>query len=94
MWVEDFKEFVARPLNTDSSMQVGVPYNFSVGGGSQGLLESMTFDGQDPSDLGLAIETNFAGTFIGLISQFSFSICDLNWVDIQNRYKYELSRYR
>ena len=42
----------------------------------------MTFDGQDPEDLGLLIEKNFAGTFIGQISEFKFNICDLNWVDI------------
>ena len=30
--------------------------------------------------------TNFAGTFIGGISQFKFSICDLSYDNIQNNY--------
>ena len=93
LWVDDFLEIVPRRLVEDKSKQVGVPYNISVGGGSQGLLESMTFDGQDPSDLGLNIEQNFAGTFVGGISQFKFYTCDLSWIDIQNDYNQELSRY-
>jgi len=93
LWVDDFLEIVPRRLEEDKSKQVAVPYNISVGGGSQGLLESMTFDGQDPSDLGLNIEQNFAGTFVGDISQFKFYACDLSWVDIQNDFNQELSRY-
>lgn len=93
LWVDDFLEIVPRRLDVDKSKQVAVPYNISLGGGSQGLLESMTFDGQDPSDLGLNIEQNFAGTFIGDISQFKFYACDLSWIDIQNDFNQELSRY-
>tara|TARA_R110000772_G_scaffold17946_1_gene49839 strand:+ start:74105 stop:75856 length:1752 start_codon:yes stop_codon:yes gene_type:complete len=90
---EDVDELVFKRLNEYKDKQLGVPYNYSLGGGSQGLLESMTFDGQDPDDLGLAIETNFAGTFIGGISQFRFYICDLNWCDITNNYMVEMDRY-
>jgi len=93
VWVNDFLEIVPRRLHDDKNKQVGVPYNISVGGGSQGLLESMTFDGQDPSDLGLNIEQNFAGTFIGNISQFKFYACDLDWTEIENNYNQELLRY-
>ena len=91
--VHNFSEFIARRLNENKLKQVGVPFNFSLGGGSQGLKESQTFDGLDPEDRGLPIETNFAGTFIGSISQFKFNICDLNFIDIQNNYNNELSRY-
>jgi hypothetical protein len=54
----------------------------------------MTFDGQDPNDLGLKIEQNFTGTFIGDISQFRFYICDLNWIDINNNYNRDKNRYK
>ena len=90
---EDVDELVFKRLNEYKDKQLGVPYNFSLGGGSQGLLESMTFDGQDPDDLGLAIETNFAGTFIGGISQFRFYICDLSWCDISSNYRIDSPRY-
>jgi hypothetical protein len=86
-------EFIAKRLNEYKDKQLGVPFNISLGGGSQGLLESMTFDGQDPNDLGLKIEQNFAGTFIGDISQFRFYICDLNWIDINNNYNTDKNRY-
>jgi len=93
LWVEDFLEIVPHRLNDDKNKQIAVPYNISLGGGSQGLLESITFDGQDPSDLGLNIEQNFAGTFVGSISQFKFYACDLDWTEIENNYNQDLSRY-
>jgi hypothetical protein len=77
-------EFVTRRLNDYHRKQVGVPFNISIGGGSQGLIESMTFDGQDNEDLGLLIEQNFAGSFIGQISEFRLSLCDVNWVEISS----------
>jgi len=94
--VAPFDEFIARRLGIDCEYwkkQVGVPYNISLGGGSQGLLESMTFDGQDPDDLNLCIQENFAGTFIGSISQFRFHICDLNWCDLKANCAKECARY-
>ena len=91
--VDEVDEFIGKRLNEYKDKQLGVPFNISIGGGSQGLLESMTFDGQDPNDLGLDIEQNFAGTFIGDISQFRFYICDLNWVDINNYYNVSKQRY-
>lgn len=92
--VEDFNEFIARRLDEHWQKQVGVPFNFSLGGGSQGLIETQTFDGRDLADLGLPIEKNFAGTFDGAISQFKFNICDLYFDDIDNIYNNELPRYK
>lgn len=89
----DFDELVARRLNDNMLKQVGVPFNMSLGGGSQGLLESQTFDGLDMDDRGLPIETNFAGTFIGGISQFKFNICDLSFCDIEYNYENDSARY-
>jgi hypothetical protein len=89
----DIPETVGRRLNEYYLKQVGVPFNFSLGGGSQGLLESQTFDGLDMADRGLPIEKNFAGTFIGSISQFKFNICDLNYCTIQHNYLMDIERY-
>ena len=91
--VNDFPEFVARRLNEYKGKQVGVPFNLSLGGGSQGLVESMTFDGLDMADRDLPIETNFAGSFIGYISQFKFNICDLAFCDIKHNYLMDAYRY-
>jgi hypothetical protein len=91
--VNEFSEIIAKRLHEYKSKQVGVPFNFSLGGGSQGLLESQTFDGLDQADRGLPIEKNFAGTFIGGISQFKFNICDLSFCDIQYNYMLNAKRY-
>jgi hypothetical protein len=81
---KDIDEFIGRRLNDYYGKQIGVPFNISIGGGSQGLLESMTFDGQDAKDLGLLIERNFAGSFIGQISEFKLSLSDINWSEINS----------
>jgi hypothetical protein len=64
-----------------------------LGGGSQGLIDSQTFDGLDAMDRGLPIETNFGGSFIGGISQFKFNICDLKYSDILYNYNLDAIRY-
>ena len=90
---KDVDEFIGRRLDEYKGKQIGIPFNISLGGGSQGLIESMTFDGQDSEDLGLLIEKNFAGTFIGQISQFKFNICDMNWCDISVGCLNQCNRY-
>lgn len=92
--VHDFPEFVARRLQEYKGKQVGVPFNISLGGGSQGLLESQTFDGLDMEDRGLPIEKNFAGSFIGSMSQFKLNICDLSFCDIKYNYLKDIARYK
>jgi len=92
-FIDEFDEFIARRLMEYKDKQLGVPFNFSLGGGSQGLLESQTFDGLDPNDRNLPIQENFAGTFIGGISQFKFNLCELTYEDIQNNYLSGSARY-
>lgn len=41
--IDDFEEVIPRALNTDKEKQVGVPFNISWGGGTQGLRENLTF---------------------------------------------------
>jgi hypothetical protein len=68
---ENIEEIIPRALSTDKEKQVGVPYNISWGGGTQGLRENLTFSSttgttyiQDPE----CFPTNdFVGTtFSGL----------------------------
>jgi hypothetical protein len=91
--VYNFPEFIGKRLDEYKAKQVGVPFNFSLGGGSQGLIESQTFGGLDLSDRGLPIEENFAGSFIGGISQFKLNICDMSLCQIQNAYAAEAPKY-
>jgi len=41
--INDFEEVIPRALNTDKEKQLGVPFNISWGGGTQGLHENLTF---------------------------------------------------
>ena len=99
--VPDFEEVIPRRLNTKPELQVGVPYNMSWGGGSQGLLETLTFNAdstcrpyeRDYEDLGLLIEKNFAGTFDGGISQMRYYIEPLSNDEIIHNYLVDKDRY-
>ena len=90
--VNNMHEFIAKRLDEHMEKQIGVPFNMSLGGGSQGLIETLTFDGIDTDDLGLPIESNFAGTFMGDIMDFNFYVCDLNFIDIQYIYMNDSGR--
>ena len=48
MVAEDFEEIIPRLLNTPKEKQIGVGYNISVGGGTQGLHDNLTFSGGCP----------------------------------------------
>jgi hypothetical protein len=90
------KEFIGmqlRALNEWSDKQEGVPYNMSWGGGTQGLAESQTFGGPDPDDSGLLIEKNFAGSFLGQLSQLRFYKRPLNVLELRNNLFSECNRY-
>ena len=43
--INGFEEIIPRALNTEKEKQLGVPFNISWGGGTQGLRESLTFTG-------------------------------------------------
>lgn len=79
----NFPEILLRPLNDFSEKQLAVPYNISLGGGTQGLRHSVTLNGPDPNDADLLLERTFGGTFIGAISKFSIYDCDLKFEDVQ-----------
>lgn len=40
--VNDFEEIIPRPLNVEKEKQIGVSYNISLGGGTQGLHDNLT----------------------------------------------------
>jgi hypothetical protein len=91
--VKDFIGLQLRALDEWSDKQLGVPFNISWGGGTQGLLESQTFGGPDPADQGLDLETNFAGTFDGELSQLRFYEKPLNILEIRNNFFVDCNRY-
>jgi len=101
--VPNFEEIIPRALNQHRDLQVGVPFNMSWGGGSQGLYENMTFGDttcggsppyqQDPKDLGLLIEKNFAGSWMGGISQMRYYVEPLQADAIYHNFLVNKDRY-
>lgn len=97
--VDNFEEIISRHLDTHREKQQGVPFNMSWGGGTQGLIDSITFNGwtgieQDSEDYNLLVQNNFAGTWCGGMSFFKFYIEPLedfqiinNYCDIKNRFR-------
>jgi len=51
MVAENFEEIIPRLLNTPREKQIGVGYNISLGGGTQGLHDNLTFSGGCPDAL-------------------------------------------
>lgn len=79
-----------RKLNEIDEKQETVAYNISLGGGTQGLCETILPNYmQNPSRV-YPIEENFAGSFIGFIEKFRFYNCNMNFNDILNNYKFEM----
>ena len=85
--IENFDEFIFKDLFEYREKQEGVPFNYSLGGGTQGLIETNTIGGPDPLDENLIIQNNFAGTFIGDISRFRLYECCLDITTIRYRFK-------
>ena len=65
-----------RQLDDLYSKQEGVPFNISLGGGTQGLCDMVDLDYMIPPKFILPLEKEFGGTFIGLIKNFQITICD------------------
>jgi hypothetical protein len=51
MVTENFEEIIPRLLNTPKEKQIGVGYNISIGGGTQGLHDNLTFSGGCPETI-------------------------------------------
>lgn len=76
--------FDFRELNDTYQKQEGVPFNISLGGGTQGLLESILPDYYAYNNYILPIEKSFCGSFIGDIKSFKIINGDVNYLTIRN----------
>ena len=56
MVIENFEEIIPRPLNSLKETQVGVAYNISIGGGTQGLHDNLTMSGCSDSISGMTYQ--------------------------------------
>ena len=72
--------------------QEGVPYNISLGGGTQGLAETILPNYMLNPTRVFPLEKNFAGSFIGYIRSFKFYNCGMEYGNIFQNYKFEKKR--
>lgn len=82
---KELPELMLKPLNDTPERQEGVPYNISIGGGTQGLTERVLLDYYDRTDYELPLEKNFGGSFIGDIKNFTFIPCTMGYSTIYQK---------
>lgn len=85
----ELPKFNFRKLDDLYEKQEMVPFNISLGGGSQGLMETVLPNYNETSTKVYPIEENFGGTFVGYLYSFRFYLCNLNFFEINNNYQYE-----
>ena len=81
---KELPEFSFRELNDVFQKQEGVPYNISLGGGTQGLMETIGPDYMNTTKYILPLERDFGGSFIGDIKSFKMFDCPLNYSTIRD----------
>lgn len=64
-----------RRLDDLDEKQEGVPFNISLGGGTQGLAEVVYLNYMEEPHNAYPLEKEFSGSFIGYMKRFKFSAC-------------------
>ena len=88
LYSKEIPTLLLRVLNDSYEKQEAVPYNISIGGGTQGLCDVIYSLDSVPEDI-LYLEKEFGGSFIGYFKVFRFHTCNLNYQKIYNNYKVE-----
>ena len=83
-----------KALNEIYDKQEGVPYNMSLGGGTQGLAETIQYNYMLNPTRVYPLEKAFAGSFIGYIKSFKIYNCFMEQMIIEHNYKYENNRLK
>ena len=73
--------------------QEGVPYNISLGGGTQGLAETINFNYMLNPTRVYPLEKYFAGSFIGYLKTFKIYSCFIEQGTIYNNFMYESKKF-
>ena len=74
--------FNFRKLNDMNSKQEGVPFNISLGGGTQGLCDVIYLNYRELPEYVLPLEKEFAGSFIGYVKVLRIYNCGKTFSEI------------
>jgi hypothetical protein len=88
----DLPSLDLKALNELYEKQEGVPYNISLGGGTQGLAETIQPNYMLNPTRVYPLEKNFAGSFIGYIRSFKIYNCFMEQLIIDNNFKWEKNK--
>ena len=88
----DIPKINLHKLNEVDEKQEGVPYNISLGGGTQGLADTVQLNYMLEPDRVYPLEKYFGGSFIGYMTAFRFYNCPLEVGEIRNNYLYEIKK--
>lgn len=80
-----------RMLNDLYEKQEGVPYNISLGGGTQGLADVVYENYKDVPEYVLFLEKEFGGSFTGYLKSFKFYTCNQDFTKILANVRFERS---
>lgn len=80
-----------RAINDLKDKQISVPYNISIGGGTQGLCDVIYYNYRKLPSYIFPLEKEFGGSFIGYIKSFKIYDCSLNKNEIFENVKFEQS---
>lgn len=89
LYSKEIPTILLRALNDEYSKQEGVPYNISLGGGTQGLCDVIYENYKDIPDYILYLEKEFGGSFNGYFKSFRFYDCDKNFNEIGANIRFE-----
>ena len=89
---KDLPMIKLKALNELYEKQEGVPYNISIGGGTQGLAETIQYNYMLNPTRVYPLEKYFAGSFIGYLSSFKIYNCFMEQMIIEHNYKYEKNK--
>lgn len=84
----DLEKFNFRSLDEVADKQEGVPFNLSLGGGTQGLADVIYNDYQNLPEYIYPLEKEFGGSFIGYLKSFKFYECSLNFNEINENIRF------
>lgn len=82
---EELPKLNLRELNDLYEKQEGVPYNISLGGGTQGLCDVVMPNYMDDVNIVLPIEKYFAGSFIGYLKSFKWYNGNIDIINLNKK---------
>jgi len=88
---KELPELFFKELDELKEKQGTIPFNISIGGGSQGLCDMIGFNENYFTQYLLPIEENFAGSFIGNIDGFKIYNCKYDYSKIKNNFYYQFN---